>query len=182
MLRLLAVAVAVLVSGSGCSNLITVRGSSSDFLKRKATVVTLNAPQNVVQQRLDDVMDRRGFRQTSTHPASNGTTLIIYKGSRRVPREAANYGIQLGSWFVARVGPTDGNPSATTTDVTLMGKPMVGELELCSDHDKLLEDIQYQCVDTKVAPDWAGRNLVSGRDETEVVSGVLNDLYERLKH
>lgn len=176
MLRLLAVAVVV----TGCSNLVTVRGSSNDFLKRKATTVTLNAPQNIVQQRLDEVMDRRGFRPTSTQAADNGTTVVIYKGSRRVPREVQNYGIQLGSWFAARLGPSDGNP--TSTDVTLMGKPMVGNLELCSDHDKLLSDIQYQCTDTQVAPDWAGRNLVSGRDETEVVSGVLAALYERLKH
>jgi hypothetical protein len=176
MLRLLAVAVVV----TGCSNLIVVRGSSNDFLKRKATKVTLNAPQNVVQQRMDELMDRRGFRPISTQAAGDGTSIVIYKGSRHVPREVQNYGITLGSWFAARLGPSDGN--ATSTDVTLMGKPMIGNLELCSDHDNLLEDIKYMCTDTKVAPDWAGKNLVSGRDETEVVSGVLADLYERLKH
>ena len=179
MLRLLALAVAVVVS-TGCSNLIVVRGSSNDFLKRKATTVQLNAPVDVVRQRLDEMMDRRGFKaQTPVQPGNNGTTVVIYRGSRRVPRETASYGIQLGSWFAARLGVGE---NATGTELMLFGKPMIGTIELCSDHDNLLEDIKYTCVDTKVPPDWAGKNLVTGRDETEVVTDVLNKLYERLKH
>lgn len=178
MLRPLVVAVAVVVT-SGCSNLVVVRGSSNDFLKRKATTVQLNAPPNVVQERLDQQMDRRGFRPAASHAGANGATVLIYKGSRRVSREARDYGIQLGSWFAARISP---DQAGTGSELWLMGKPMVGNLELCSEHDNLLEDIKYTCQDTKVPPDWAGMNLVTGRDETEVVSGVLSDLYERLKH
>ncbi|MBL8953003.1 MAG: hypothetical protein JNK82_19655 [Myxococcaceae bacterium] len=174
MLRLLCVAVVL----SGCSNLIVVRGSSNDFLKRKATSVVLNAPQKVVQERLDEMFERKGFRPYSSTPGENGSQVLIYRGSRRVPREAQAYGIELGSWFAARVATVEGNQ----TEVTLMGKPMVGAVEICSEHDNLLNDIKYVCSDTKVPPDWAGKNLVSGRDETEVVSGVLSDLYERLKH
>jgi hypothetical protein len=167
-----------MATAAGCSSLIVVRGSSNDFLKRKATSVQLNAPQQVVQERLDQQMDRRGFKPSMTQAGEKGTTVVIYKGSRHVPREAAAYGVQLGSWFAARLGA---DPQGVV-EVTMMGKPMIGNVELCSDHDHLLEDIKYTCTDTKVPPDWAGKNLVSGRDETEVVTDVLNNLYEHLKH
>ena len=177
MLRLLAVAVAVVVM-TGCANLIVVRGSSSDFLKRKATTIQLNAPLPVVQQRLDEIMNRRGFRPSMTQAGAKGSSVIIYRGARHVPREAQNHGIQLGSWFAARIAPGE---NAVGTEVWMLGKPMIGNLELCSEHDNLLEDIKYTCQDTKVPPDWPGKNLVTGRDETEVVSDVLNNLYEHLK-
>jgi hypothetical protein len=93
-----------------------------------------------------------------------------------VPPEAAAYGIQLGSWFASRI--TNG---ANTTDVQLMGKPMVGQMEICSDHDNAYTDIKYACNDTRVPNDWAGKNLVTGRDETEVVEWVMTGLFERLK-
>lgn len=179
MLRLLAVA-AVAVPMFACSNLVVIRGSTNDFLKRKATSVTLNTPLQQVQPVLDELMLQRGFRPTSNSAGEKGAQLIIYRGSRPVPPDIQAYGIQLGSWFAARIAVDPASPNAT--EVTLMGKPMVGTLELCSDHDKLLSDIQYTCQDTKVPPDWAAKNLVSGRDETEVVSWVLTGLYERLRH
>ena len=162
----------------GCSNLVVVRGSTNDFLQPKATSVTLNAPARQVQERLDELMDRRGFRPALSQAGENGTQVVIYKGSRRVPREAASFGVELGSWFAARLGSVEGS---TDTELWMMGKPMVGKLEVCSDHDKLLADIGYTCDDTRVPPDWAGKNLVSGRDETEVVTDVLSRMYERLR-
>ncbi len=101
----------------------------------------------------------------------------FYKGPRAVPPEAAAYGIQLGSWYAVRIAP-----NGPTTVVTVMGKPMIGLLELCNDADDSLKDVQYACSDTKVPTNWAGQNLVTGRDETEVVSWVLTGLFERLKN
>jgi hypothetical protein len=173
-LRLVAVGVCL----AGCSNLVVLRGSSNDFLKKKAATVTLNSPMAAVQPALDDLFYQRGFRSTSSVTGQGGSQVIIYKGPRPVPPEVGAYGVQLGSWYAARIA---NGQVPNTTDVTLMGKPMVGIAELCSEHDKLLADIQYVCIDTKMPPDWVGTNYVTGRDETEVVSWVLNGLYERLK-
>lgn len=167
------------MSLTGCTSMLVLRGSSNDFLKRKATTLDLNSPVATVQPVLDELFFQRGFRPSGQPVAGDkGSKIIVYKGMRAVPPEAASYGIQLGSWYAARIADI-GNG---TTEITLMGKPMVGTIEICSDHDNLLQDIQYTCIDTKVPPDWAGKNLVSGRDETEVVSWVLSGLYERLKH
>lgn len=166
----------VLLALSGCASSITLRASTNDFLKRKATAVSLNAPAPQVKQALEGLFYERGFSAAGNLPGENGSQVFFFKGPR-ASSEAASYGIVLGSWFAARVATV-----GTTTEVTLMGKPMVGTFELCSDHDELLKDLKYTCNDTKVPSAWAAKNLVSGRDETEVVSWVLSGLFERLKH
>ncbi len=172
MFRLLPLAVVLF----GCSNLVVIRGSSNDYLKKRATTVVVNAPPATVQPVVDELFFSRGFRPTSTLTGENQSQVIIYKGSRPVPPNAAPYGLQLGSWYAARLASN----KQGATEVTLMGKPMVGQIELCSDYDNLLADVQYACTDTKVPPDWVGMNLVSARDETEVVDWVLAGIYERL--
>ncbi|MBK7857242.1 MAG: hypothetical protein IPJ65_01205 [Archangiaceae bacterium] len=175
--RVLAVLVLSL-SSLGCNPQLILRGSSNDFLKHKATIVSLNLQPAQIQPVLDELFFQRGFRPASTQTGDKGSVVVVYKGSRPIPPDAANVGINIGSWYAARVGPSE---SPGITDVEIIGKPMVGVVELCSDHDKRLNDIKYTCNDTKVPPDWAGKHLVTGRDETEVVSWVLTGLYERLK-
>jgi hypothetical protein len=166
----------VLVVFCGCASSITLRASTNDFLKRKATTLSLEVPPAQVAATLDRLFYERGFASAgSSQPGENGAQVFIYKGPRRVPPELA-YSVQLGSWFAARV-----HPVGTSTEITLMGKPMISGAELCSEHDELLKDIKYTCVDTKVPTNWPGVNLVSGRDETEVVSWVLTGVYEKLK-
>src|SRR5207245_2634220 len=88
-----------LVVLSGCTQLVIIRADTNDFLKDPATRVSLNAPITDVQPVLDQLFYERGFRSTGIQKAANGTQVIIYKGPRPVPPEAAAYGIQLGSWF-----------------------------------------------------------------------------------
>jgi hypothetical protein len=165
------------VASLGCSNLVVIRASSNDFLKKKATSVLVPHPPQTVMPVIDELFQQRGYmRQPGQRGGENGSQLFFYRGPRALPPELSSYNLQLGSWYVARV-----TPAPTGTEVTLAGKPMIGQQELCNDWDKLLADIQYQCVDTRVAPDWPGMNLISGRDESEVVSWVLTGLYERLK-
>jgi hypothetical protein len=159
-----------------CASTLTLRASTSDFLKKKAITVSVNKPVQAVKPLLDDLFAQRGYRLSAEQAGANGSNIYFYKGARAVPPAQAAWGLQLGSWFAARVATV-----GAATEVTLLGKPMVGALELCSEHDHLLEDIKYTCSDTKVPADWPGVNLVSGRDETEVVSWVLTGLYERLK-
>jgi hypothetical protein len=167
----------VLLTSCGPKMLI-LRGSSNDFLKRKATAVAFLQPPEVIQGALDGLMFQIGMKPTSTQAGEKGSKVVIYKGPRAVPPELAAYGITLGSWYAARFGPPQ--EGGTGTEVVLMGKPMVGMIELCSEHDKLLQDIQYQCIDTQVPIDWIGKNHVSGRDETSMVTWALTQLYEKL--
>ena len=62
-----------------------------------------------------------------------------------------------------------------------MGKPMVGAFELCSDHDEVAQGDQVHLQRHQGPSELGGDELVTGRDETEVVSWVLTGLYERLK-
>ena len=170
-------ALAIAAGSLGCTSMVTLRGSSNDYLRKKGTMVTLTVSQAQVHPVLDQLFYERGFAQAGTQPGDNNSEIIIYKGARSVPPEAAAYGVQLGSWFAARL-----QAQGTGTLVTLLGKPMIGAIELCSDADDLLKDIKYACSDTRVPSTWMGQNLVTGRDEEEIVSWVLNGLYERLKN
>jgi hypothetical protein len=159
-----------------CTSMLTLRGSSSDYLKKKGTMVSVNVSSAQVHPVLDQLMYERGFAPAGSQLGANNAEIIFYKGARAVPPEAAQYGVMLGSWFAARL-----EQQGTGTTVTLLGKPMVGTIEICSDHDELLKDVKYACTDTRVPTNWMGQNYVTGRDEGEVVSWVLNGLYERLK-
>src|SRR5262245_47284854 len=102
--RLLAVAV---LSLCACSNLVVVRGSSNDYLKRRATTVIITQPAAEVMPVLDELMLSRGFRPSGSQPGAKQSQIVIYRGSRPVPPNIAPYGIQLGSWFAARIGPNE---------------------------------------------------------------------------
>src|SRR5687767_6839761 len=116
MIRLLLLSLLV----AGCASTLTLRASSSDFLKKKAITVSVNQPPQVVQPLLDDLFNQRGYRPTGTQTGANGSTVIIYKGARAVPPAQAAWGLQLGSWFAARVATVK-----NTTEITLLGKPTV---------------------------------------------------------
>jgi hypothetical protein len=166
----------VAVSLLGCASTITVRASSSDYLQKKGTSVTVDAPQQAAEAELDRLFSERGFGRSGEPKTSPNGQVIFYSGPRQVPRDVQDYGIQLGSWFAVRVFPQNAQ-----TVVSIIGKPSIGGLELCSDNDRDLSDVSYTCSDTQVPKNWMGLNLITGRDEETVVSYVLDKLYERLK-
>jgi hypothetical protein len=169
-------AVAAVLCVSGCASTVTIRSSSNDFLQQKGTMVQLNVPVGAVEAELDRTFSELGFSRSDALPGANNSEVVIYKGPRYVPREAADFGVQLGSWFAARLV----NQGAQTT-LILYGKPMIGTVEVCDDGDSDLKDIKYVCSDTKVPSNWMGLNLVTGRDEETVVSNTLAKIYERFK-
>ena len=169
--------VLICLVGSSCASTMIVRGSSSDFLQKKGTSVTVNAPPNAVNAELDRLFMERGFMRVGDGtPATTGGEVLFYKGPRHVSTVDQDYGIQLGSWFAARV-----LPQGNQTTLSILGKPMIGQVELCSDNDSDLTDIKYVCTDTQVPKNYMALNMITGRDEETVVSDVLDRLYERLK-
>src|SRR5262245_41919581 len=92
----------VVSSLCACSNLVVIRGSSNDYLKKRAATVLVSQPVTEVQPVLDELMLARGFRAAGTQAGDKQSQIITYRGTRPVPPGVAPYGIQLGSWFAAR--------------------------------------------------------------------------------
>lgn len=165
---------ACLLALSGCAARVTLRASTDDFLKPAATSVLVKGDPAQAAAFVEQLFAQRGFPIASRTAGGSGATFLTFRGLRPPRGELAALG--LGSYFVARLAPVP--PSFVT--ITVLGKPMVGNLELCSDADGLLSELGYRCSDTQMPADWAGKSLVSGRDEAEVVSWVVTGLYERL--
>jgi len=108
--------------------------------------------------------------------------VLYFKGSRALVVSQNNTadslyaaGGQLGSWFAVRV--TEEGYHST---LQFYGKPTLAGQEVCADADDQLRDAQYQCTDTRVREDWPGVQLVEGREETQVISGLITTLTERM--
>jgi hypothetical protein len=77
-------------------------------------------------------------------------------------------GLQLGSFYAVRVAT-----APPGTEVTVLGKPMVGARELCAEEDALLEESRYGCQEVVVPQGWEGRAQATGREEALVVAWLL---------
>jgi len=127
-------------------------------------------------------MAERGFPVVQEVAGDSGK-YYIFKGARTNVTTvrgtstviAANT-VQVGSWYVARIRSAGGG-----TQVFLFGKPTLNGTEVCSDADAELKDAQYWCRDATVRDDWPGSSIVSGREESEVVRGVLIGLKQQFK-
>jgi hypothetical protein len=97
---------------------------------------------------------------------------LVFSGTRRVVG-GSNTVATVGSWYAVRVEPTENG-----TRLHLLGKPNVGGTELCSDADATLADADYWCRDTRVDPSSPFCPLLTGREEVEVVRGVVTELRE----
>jgi hypothetical protein len=80
----------------------------------------------------------------------------------------------VGSWFAVRA-VTD----KSRTVLTFYGKPTVYNGEGCGSGDGDLRDTGYSCRTLEVRADWAGHQLVEGREETQVISTIIAILGER---
>ncbi|MEO6953236.1 MAG: hypothetical protein ABI321_15655 [Polyangia bacterium] len=181
MKRLLLVAMMSVPLG-GCIGLVPLRGSSLDVLRDSESRVVLPAKEPEVVEALSSLLAARGFVRTDKRELNNEITYYIYKGKRREVRDVRGGGgtmpivtesHELGSWFVARV--FGGGP---TTEVLLIGKPSVDNVEICADSDQILAEAAYWCRNTSVRSDYPAQNLHGGQ-EAETVRGVLTSIKEK---
>ena len=181
MTRLLSLVVAL--SASGCFMYEPVRAGSLDHLRDTESRAVFPAREEQVMEDLSALMTTRGYVRADKREVHKAVTYYIYKGKRRTITDVRAgggtlvvEGHELGSWFVARV--SGGQPS---TEVLLLGKPTVDGQEVCADSDAVLLEADYWCRDTKVRKDYGARGLLKGREEAEVVRGVLSELKEKYR-
>jgi hypothetical protein len=113
-----------------------------------------------------------GATTNSGTPAAAGTTPPPTNAARMSEQNYVSR--DVGSWFSVRA-VTENNK----TVLTFYGKPTVFNGEGCGDGDHALRDTGYVCRDLTVRADWAGHQLVEGREETQVISTIIALLGER---
>jgi hypothetical protein len=159
---------------SGCASMVTLRASTNDYLKPAASSVLVKGDPAQAASLVEQLFAQRGYPLGSREGSASGATFLFFRGAR--PPNGDLSAIGLGSFFAVRLAAVPPN----LTSVSVLGKPMVGTSELCSDADGMLSETRYSCRDVQQPAEWNGKTLVTGRDEAEVVSWVVTGVYERL--
>jgi hypothetical protein len=181
---------------AGCTPTKAIRGSSMTFLTPAGASIALVRPAAELEAVVEQLLGERGFTVTRRAPTKKGKVLF-FSGTRdrlnrryREPSYAPSMapppppgpapmpgGISrdVGSWFAVRVTP--GEQGVTT--LIFYGKPMVLNAEGCADSDSDLRDAEYTCNDLRLRADWSGFALTDGREETQVITGIIAVLGEQ---
>lgn len=129
---------------------------------------------------LSKELDRRGFLLVDHGEARTGVQVYVFRGSRssapvvsQVANQATARTIELGSVFYAIVQPLPAGVNPSGARLLLFGKPTVNGADLCSDADARLTEFSYRCKDVVVEEGSSQRANITGREETDVVRGVL---------
>jgi len=174
--------VVCLALAPSCVSSRAVRVSTLQVIPRTDSSLQLAAPLPDVVAVLMRSMAERGFPVVQEVAGDSGK-YYIFKGARTnvttvrgTSTVIAGSTVQVGSWYAARVSSAGGG-----TLVFLFGKPTLNGTEVCSDADAELKDAQYWCQDSTVRDDWPGSSVITGREESEVVRGVLIALKQQFK-
>ncbi len=172
----------ILSFSTGCTAMRTVKGSARTFLTEAGTTIDFERPAADVISGLQQSFADRGFAVLKTTDVTPNNKVIYFRGTRdRINRRRPNDNQQqnfvsqdIGSWFAVRVVS-----QGTKTTLSFYGKPTVHGVEGCGDGDRELRDAGYQCNNVEKRADWAGHQLVEGREETQVISTIIAQLGER---
>lgn len=159
----------------GCASTVTLRASTSDFLKPQAMSALVTSPPSQVGPVVEQLFAQRGYPLVGREVLKGEVHFLYFRGPRLPGSDGA--AMNLGSYYAVRLSIVPPN----LTSATVLGKPTVGGVELCSDADGMMSESGYRCDDTRVPSDWAGKSRVTGRDEAEVVAWVVTGLYERFR-
>lgn len=178
---LLSAAVVVLAA---CTPMRTIKGSASKFLTEEGTSIAFDRPAADIEAAVTQLMNDRGFQELKRTEVTPNNKVVFFRGTRerinrggRRDQPNSNFVTQdIGSWFAVRF-VTEGN----RTTVLFWGKPTVHGIESCGDGDRDLRDVGYTCTDVEKRSDWAGHQLMQGREETQVISTVIAQLGERFQ-
>jgi hypothetical protein len=170
----LAVAFAVVVWAAGCTPL---RASSRERLSTEQSQVVLAEGQEEAARRVGEAFARRGFPLLDRR-LDDRSTVYVFQGERQKVRAGSGgaYGVAVetygvGSRFYARLTP---RPEGSTR-VELFGKPTLEQREVCSgDEPEWLDP----CTGGPTTGFIPGQVLdrMTGREETELLRGVLSEL------
>jgi len=167
---------------AACVPMKTLRGSTATYLTSAGSRVTISRPGGTVAGTVQEIFSERGLLLVNRFQVSPANVVLFFRGARMIPGSSmsrdpvwASAASEVGSWFAVRIAD-DGSRSI----VTFFGKPTVNGTEICGDGDDQFRDARYACIDVRVREDWPAGQLVEGREETEVISGIISTLTERL--
>lgn len=167
----------------GCSQLgcgliyQPVRLSTYENMPAEDALLQVPRSSTEVASALLKIMEGRGFPLVYKGKRKDGQLILAFRGPRRAPPavtgnpQYATQTYQFGSFFAA--GLQDLPDGAL---LALFGKPTVQGVELCADADVELADLQYWCRDSSLLATSPLGAYITGREEQEVIRGVLGTL------
>ena len=172
---------AIVCGSAACVHYEPLRASSLQGTDPASAHVLLREPSQDVARTLEQLFAQRGYVVTNKVVSKAGVSYYLFNGMRQNVMElyASRYqaSVQsyvIGSWFAARLETVPGG-----TDLLILGKPTVNGIEVCSDEDRLLADVQYWCRDTRIRVDSSDRQFMTGREERETAKGVVVTLMDQ---
>jgi len=168
------IAVVGVVLSSGCAS---VRTSSSDHLAPRDSEVFLQGGPEDAARRITEVLSKRGLNVTERQLQKDGSSVYTFKGHRADLTTVAGAGDggvygstnSVGSFIFARFEQQE-----DVTRVSLLGKPAIDGKVVCSDAAPAWVPGCTSHVYTGVL--WHGRARMTGKDEAEVIRGVILEL------
>lgn len=174
----LALAVVLGCSQLGCSLIYQpVRLSTYENMPAEDALLQVPRPSTEVASALLKVMEGRGFPLVYKGKRKDGQLILAFRGPRHAPPavtgnpQYSTQTYQFGSFFAAGLQDL---PDGTL--LALFGKPTVQGVELCADADVELADLQYWCRDSSLLATSPLGAYITGREEQEVIRGVLGTL------
>ncbi len=158
---------------SGCmATYLRARMSTLQHINEASSVVVVSASPEDVMRRVSSALAQHGAAPTEMGRSLAGGALFIYRAPRPTPAVATSTGyVGVGSAYFVRLRDTSNG-----VEVMLVGKPTLNGVDLCSDSDRLFVEFSYRCLDSSLTDDSAVWPHVTGREEVEVVRGVLASL------
>lgn len=159
---------------TGCA---PIRASSRSTLSAQSSTLVIDATRKDVLARIKELLGRRGLNLVGKHSANDGSTIYRFKGNRDTVTVVSgtdgyvsSSSDAVGSVIYVRIQQT----AEGRVTVDFLGKPVVSGKEVCSEADWLPE----QCSEVVVGIMWPGRSITTGKEEAEIVQGVMLELDE----
>lgn len=160
---------ALILSASGCASITT---SSGDHLRPDESSATATCGLAEADESVTNLFKSRGIPIVSETEPSATARLLKFKGPRGSVTSVSGNAQwvsgstdAIGSVYYVRLSAEGG----TGTKAVLLGKPTADGKEVCSPQD--WKEIKCDGVTTGAA--WPGRAQMTGREESEVITGVL---------
>ncbi|MEZ4405833.1 MAG: hypothetical protein R3A52_05095 [Polyangiales bacterium] len=168
---------ALVVSGAwglgGCmSTYLRARMSTLQHMNEASSTVVVTGSAEEVVRRVSVAFANHGAAPADLGRGPTGSALLIYRAARANPVVATASGYQgVGSAYFVRLRDVPNG-----VEVTVVGKPTVNGVDLCSEADRMFAEFNYRCLDSSLADDSTLWPHVTGREEVAVVRGVLASL------
>jgi hypothetical protein len=158
----------------GCAS---INSSSRDHISSKESYLKIKEPIKIIARKIKSSFSSRGMPLTDKKKIKGGV-IYKFKGNRAqvttVTGSTGDFGgissssAAIGSVYLSKIV----RKGKKLTSVSILGKPTVNNKEVCSDYDFS----EFKCDGATAGLLWPGRAQSTGKEEAEVVKGVLLEL------